>query len=110
MKKISIIPLLAIALFTSCEKETITQENNESNTPLNIVVKTVIEEHVNSRGAVIKSTAAYNQDVMNLDLGVCWSTSINPTIENDMSQSHGVVLVTGGIDKNSRNQYIENQE
>ena len=88
MKKISIIPLLAIAIFTSCEKEAIPEENNESIEDLNIVVKTVMEEHVNSRGAVIKSTAAYNQDVMNLGLGVCWSTSVNPTIENDKSQGY----------------------
>lgn len=88
MKNI-VLSLIAVQLLcSSCEKDEIPEENNESTEELNIVVKTVKDELVNSRGAVIKSTVAYNQDVMNLDLGVCWSTSINPTIENNKSQGY----------------------
>jgi len=88
MKNI-VLSLIAVQLLcSSCEKDEIPEENNESTEDLNIVVKTVNDELVNSRGAVITSTVAYNQDVMNLDLGVCWSTNINPTIENNKSQGY----------------------
>lgn len=88
MHKILTIALLVIVLFTSCEKNEIPEENNKSTEDVNIVVKTLIAENINSRGAVIKSTVAYNQDVMSLYLGVCWSQNIFPTIENDLAQGY----------------------
>ena len=93
MKKIA-ISIIALALLTGCKKDEPTKENssNIDQEELLVTLNTLPVETTNGRGAVVKSNISYGQDVFNIDLGVCWSTSPSPTVDNQ--SNHGAITFT----------------
>lgn len=93
MKKIA-ISIIALALLTGCKKDEPTKENssNIDQEELLVTLNTLPVETTNGRGAVVKSNISYRQDVFNIDLGVCWSTSPSPTVDNQ--SNHGAITFT----------------
>ena len=93
MKKIA-ISIIALALLTGCKKDEPTKEksSNIDQEELLVTLNTLPVETTNGRGAVIKSNISYGQDGFNFELGVCWSTSPSPTVDNQSNQ--GVITFT----------------
>jgi len=91
MKKSNIILTLTltIALFSACEKEPVNEENETSSVSVKellITLNTLPVEKKNGRGAVVISNISFAQDVIGLDIGVCWDLSPSPTVDHQKKQ------------------------
>lgn len=92
MKKSNIILTLTLtlALFSACEKEPVNEENETSSVSVKellITLNTLPVEKTNGRGAVVISNISFDQDVIGLDIGVCWDVSPSPTVDHQKEQS-----------------------
>jgi len=81
---------LTIAVFTGCKKEPIINDeietSNVSDKELLITLNTLSVEKINGRGAVVTSNISFGQDIIGLDVGVCWDETPSPTVDHQKKQ------------------------